>query len=209
MTPPSLRLGSRKVAPRAIEGLAAPPPLPMTSTLLASRACLSSAAAESGSTKRVAIGGSRPRAVAIIAKAAAVMQSVSSPVSSSAALMASSYMSSMCSSSITPGWSNAAKMATWAASGWMAPASWWDLRRWASPHECGGQPQAFRCSLMSPWWPAVAPPRQHFDHAVHARRVRRRAQQLRELVEGELAVAVLVEGLEELLEGLQGGDTPL
>ena len=24
------------------------------------------------------------------------------------------------------------------------------LRRWASPHECGGQLQAFRCGLMSP-----------------------------------------------------------
>ena len=54
----------------------------------------------------------------------------------------------------------------WAASGSKDTASWCDLRRWASSPECKGQPQAFRHSQRSPWWPAVAPPRRHFDHAV-------------------------------------------
>ena len=58
-----------------------------------------------------------------------------------------------------PGWSNATKSSTWAASGGRATASRRSLRRRASPHECEGQPQAFRCSLWSPWWPAMASPR--------------------------------------------------
>ena len=51
------------------------------------------------------------------------------------------------------------KSLAWAASGWKGTASRWGLRRWAPPHECGGQPQASRCSLMSLWWPAMARPR--------------------------------------------------
>ena len=47
-----------------------------------------------------------------------------------------------------------------AASGWKATASRRGLRRWASPHECGGQPQAFGCSLMS-----RRGGRRLFDHA--------------------------------------------
>ena len=67
---------------------------------------------------------------------------------------------------VPPGWSNAVKMATWAASGRKVTASRRYPRCWASPHVCRGQPQAFRCSLTSTWWPAMAPPRRHFDHAV-------------------------------------------
>ena len=58
-----------------------------------------------------------------------------------------------------PGWSNAAKSSTWAASGGKATVSPCHLRRWAASPECGGQPRAFRCSLRSPWRPAVASPR--------------------------------------------------
>ena len=65
-----------------------------------------------------------------------------------------------------PGWSDAAKSSTWAASGWKATASRRSLRRWASPHECGGQPQAFGCRLTSPWRPAMASPRRPCDHPV-------------------------------------------
>ena len=46
-----------------------------------------------------------------------------------------------------------------------ATASLYDLRRWASPADCGGRPHAFRCSLASPWWPGMALPRGHFDRA--------------------------------------------
>ena len=42
------------------------------------------------------------------------------------------------------------------------------LTRQASPPECGEQPQAFGCNLMSRRLPAVAPPRQHFDDAGRA-----------------------------------------
>ena len=65
-----------------------------------------------------------------------------------------------------PGWSNAAKMATWAASSWRAAAFWWDMRRWGSPPESVEQPQAFRCSLMRLRWPATASQRRHFDRVV-------------------------------------------
>ena len=45
------------------------------------------------------------------------------------------------------GWrSDAANMATWAASGSRDAASRWDLRRRIASHACGGQPQASRCS---------------------------------------------------------------
>lgn len=47
-----------------------------------------------------------------------------------------------------------AKMATWAASGGKATASRWDRRCRVSPPECVEQPRAFRCSPLSPWWPA-------------------------------------------------------
>jgi len=57
------------------------------------------------------------------------------------------------------GWSDAAKTSTWADSGWRVTVSRRGLRCWASPHECGGQPQAFRCRRMSPWRPAMASPR--------------------------------------------------
>ena len=66
---------------------------------------------------------------------------------------------SRCCRGAAPGWSNAAKSSAWTASGWKGTASRWGLRRWAPPHESGGQPQAYRCSLTSPWWPAMARPR--------------------------------------------------
>jgi len=72
-----------------------------------------------------------------------------------------------------PEWSDAAKPSTWAAFGWKATASGRSLRRWAPPHECGGQPQAFRCSLMRP---AMASPRRrrgHFEHAAARGRAQR------------------------------------
>ena len=66
---------------------------------------------------------------------------------------------SRCCRGAAPVWSTAAKSSAWAASGWKGTASRWGLRRWAPPHECGEQPHASRCSLMSPWWPAMARPR--------------------------------------------------
>ena len=33
------------------------------------------------------------------------------------------------------------------------------LRCWTLPHDCEERPHAFRCSLTSPWWPAMAPAR--------------------------------------------------
>ena len=84
------------------------------------------------------------------------------------------------------GWSNAVKVAPWAASGWKATASRWDVLCWASPHACRGQPEAFKCSLMSPRWPAMARPRRHFAHPValapqHVDHLRRRARHAAEL----------------------------
>ena len=63
-------------------------------------------------------------------------------------------------------WSNAAKSASWAWLRIRVKPALCDLGCRAPPPECVGQPQAFRCTLMSLWWPAVAPPRRHFDHAV-------------------------------------------
>ena len=64
---------------------------------------------------------------------------------------------------------DAVRMASWARPGSSATAVLRGLRCWTPPHECGGQPQAFRCSQTSCWWPiwwpAVAPPRLHSDHA--------------------------------------------
>ena len=60
--------------------------------------------------------------------------------------------------SVTPGWSNAVEMVTWAAStsSLKGTASRRDQRCWGS-------------SLMSPLRPAMGPPRRHFDHAVTPR----------------------------------------
>ena len=79
--------------------------------------------------------------------------------SGSAAVWISWQMKSSDSRYGPPEWSNAAKSSPWAASGWKATASRWNLSYWASPPECGGQPQAFRCSPTSPWRPAMASPR--------------------------------------------------
>ena len=57
-----------------------------------------------------------------------------------------------------PVWSNGAKSLSLTGRGSRDTASRSDLRCRASSHECGGQPEAFKCSLMSPWWPAMALP---------------------------------------------------
>jgi len=64
---------------------------------------------------------------------------------------------------VVPGGSHAAKIAELAGV-WLEShtALRWDLRSWAPPHECGEQPEAFRCSQRSCWWPAMARPRRHF-----------------------------------------------
>jgi len=62
-----------------------------------------------------------------------------------------------------PAWPGAAKPASWARPCARTTASLWHLRHWASPHECGGQPQALRCGLMSRWWQDLPRPRRHFD----------------------------------------------
>jgi len=62
---------------------------------------------------------------------------------------------------VPPGWSNAMKVTTWAASGWKATASRRDHGCWADSRAFRvEQPQAFRCRLVSLRWLAVAPPPQ-------------------------------------------------
>ena len=69
-----------------------------------------------------------------------------------------------------PGWRDAAGslLSFGGVFGSRAKAALCHLRRWASPHECGGQPQAFRYSPTSPWRPATAPPGRHFGRAAEA-----------------------------------------